>query len=665
MGLYRSQVRVGNQSSTADFSPEGFSPAETIPWIRLSDFDAHGPFWSVVKAQYAAIAGNFSGNQTDDRERFRGRLLIGEIAIATGFSVANGILSFNPANVQIDKFTYLIAFKLPFEPIKVKVANTYLTQSHPELFSTCLEACNTIRLKYWQDNINGSVQIYKRLTPEGEEEIRDRNNLPQSAINPEPSEHYYNSKYKYTMYAGSMHKKLKQMFFGTSEITEVPLPYYLLGKIEAPFIGDGWLDAGKSFPYNVSANIPQPTSDFKTAVVKKFYKVNSNNQLTPTTDFFFPTRRGEKRNYKHFPVFGPVITNHTNSALIGKVAVTVYEYRRQNVILTPLSQGRTKAYFDNKPLRMDDIGDIYVNRESQPPLLKDVSGANNYDPDIFSGWIYVDQGMRVYYDKNNDVNFVKELRSTPTVLYAEVELAAGLQASELDGHRIYGLSQTNGEVNFSALIPGSNAISNASIVGNSGITLAFGVDISAFEPGGDTFSDIFINQVLSPNCPNWNAMTIGQKTVIKQGFSLHTTVAANHWLRNLVLYNKLDLQLVPNSYYNVLKSQVGTRLNSKSYNGFFDKKYLDQVYADLGIRLKTRLNFVEKFVALTLNYNLPSNTRSSTKAKNLADAINTHSYRGIVSFVRQSSGFSVDDLLLFLDRPEIKDYYRTTHFNTI
>jgi hypothetical protein len=652
MSATKIAMRVGNQPSTAQANPKTPSPPETTPWIKLSDLNGQGDFWARVKTEFETIAGALPSGQTDDRQRERGELLIGEIATLTGFSISNGTLSFNAANANIGKFTYYMAFRLPFTAISVKENGKTVSKSFPGSFENWWKGANRIRVKHWQDATTPDPAIDRRLCKNGEREVWEQAGVVPTDENTPAIQSNTNTKEsRYTDFGVRMHRRLKENFF-TNGDSQVPLPYYLKAAVEAPFLSH-WLRYCRSFPYNVTSDdgIPYPVSNFNKIIIKNIRELDAQNNLQPTSDFFHKPL-GSVSNYRNFPKLGTVVSGNQIAALNGKLRIDAYRLTRVNVqIETTLAKSnyheRNYSIRDNGEVRISDPGTNGTSR-----LIKDSTGANNYNPDVFERVYF--RGQVVYYDRAQDRNYVKEL--TPITLYADYVLVGGVQAGQLAGHRMYGAT-VNGVTEFSALIPESTAVGNYDndgIEGASGLTIGIGIDLGQAVGNTDRRTS-FENNILANNSPGWNGMTNTEKDIIRGVYGLQQQAAENYWLRNILLFDRLDLQTNASSYHNVLRDTI---------------PFARQFYYNRALRaiqdkgLKTELNIAEEYAVLTLYYN--RNASITQNAPALANAINKHSHAMLISVISlMTTNRSHDEVIAKLNSAPFKTYYNDNHYHNL
>ena len=151
-------------------------------------------------------------------------------------------------------------------------------------------------------------------------------------------------------------------------------------------------------------------------------------------------------------------------------------------------------------------------------------------------------------------------------------------------------------------------------------------------------------------------MSNDEKNKVREVYGKHQLEAENIWLKNITTFNKLDLQLIPRSYHNVIRDCIK----------FADDKYLDTVIKSLKKEgLITDLNITELSIVLPLAYNRPANfsrTKNKAGVKMFATAINKHSYNDLLSAINTTKGYSVDNAIKQLKSLEFKKYYNEFHF---
>jgi|GEM_PF-1950767 len=590
----------------------------------------------------------------------------GEYKVATyaGVSIIAGSLSYSRLNRNLERLTYYLAFRSPFKKVKViNDNNQTINKSHPDKFSSWYEKSNELRVIDWTKKYNNPslISLYgaivHRLTKNGEPEVWvDSGSYPNSATSPQIKFHLNNTKYKYDYFGIVLHRQIESVFF-VNNVSQVRIPYYLKSEIEAPFLSH-WIKFSRSFPYNVTSNngIPHPTDGYTKIVISNIRYLNSSNQLV-NSDFFSPTYLIRPANYSQFPVIESVVSGNPLGILNGKLKINAYKKTRIEI---SINTSIAKKNFNNKQISIKETGSI-VSSVNNLPIMNQ-SGLNNYNPDIFSALDFKD--LKTYYDQSTDSLYIHEFE--PIILYADFVLSGTVQNSDLIGHRIYNIANE-----YSVLIPNqSTAISDyvdkpevsgtRFIVGQSGITIGIGIDAgnsfdaSQNKPNPDRRS-YFEDTILANNCPNWASMSESDKNIIRSIYGIKETNALNIWLRNITLFNKLNLQINDSSFYNLLKDCAG----------FGERFYYNKAISQLNSKgLKTSLNVIEEYVILTLMYNNESTINKN--ATNFVEAINTHSYSKLLSTVESvTNNFSQSKVAAKLKSSSFKRYYNDFHFHNL
>lgn len=629
-----------NNTQTIGLSPNVITSqqieiSEQLPYIKLSLF-SNTTLWQLVKNEFETIAGSLPSGETDDRKRERGNLLIGDIAIATGFTISAGNIVFNPSSVDIAKFTYLMAFYLPFKSILVDVNGQKKSQTNDGLWNSWWKSANRIRLQYWQDNQGGTV--YKRLCPNGEEEVWTINSIPQDEIIPAIASNDNKSKERYDYFDIVMHKTLEQTFF-TNGVSEVSIPYYYLANIEAPFYTNGWVRFSRYLPYNVTSNygIPYPESGYTKINISNIKMLNGSNQLIET-DFFHSTL-GTVSNYGQFPVVDSLVLGNSILVINGKLKINAFKSKKVYVSINSSTHSKLS-------LSVKSNGDFYAGNQ----LVKEVSGTNKYNPDIFSSVNFLNN--YAYWDNSLQKFYVNELESV--VLYADYTLSGTVVVGDLYGLRIYKEGTT-----YDIRVAGASVVGNYPnsgqkyIIGQSGITIGIGIDIgNSFTATTDIQKKTYFEDtILANNAPNWSNI---DKSIIRGAYGLKKSIAENYWLKNIATFNQLNLQINNSSYYNVLIDTAG----------FAKQFYYHYAISALKAKgLKTELNIAEEYAVLTLMYNAPTSFKAH--ASKFVEAINQHDHPLLLSAVNSVNSFSKKGVTTKLNSTDFKTYYNEFQFNNL
>jgi hypothetical protein len=664
------------------------------------------------------------------------------IATCVGVSVSGGNMSYNSTNRDLNKLTYLIAFRTPFVLINEKDNASLFDTEDINGNGKWWEKANSVRLKKWPtlqrlakngeeevflpqkdkvqvttvadltiytDTINGSSITFTSGINATAEQITqglataiaasgqpvtvkqkddyyfiianvtgtafthtvDSNltlsninanpSVPTSAIVPPIINHLYHTKDKYDYFEITLHKQIEPTFFDYNDESQVRIPYYFKAQIEAPFypINVSWVGFCRSFPYNVVSNngIPYPISGFTKIVISNIKTLNSSNQLVPDTAVFYPEKKFSVANYRQFPVADSIVSGDPITILNGKLKIKAFKKKRKYVSVNITTN--KGSYTNGQNITIKENGDIY----SGSLIINQENSTDKYNPDIFLDLNYKD--LKIYYESTSDKFYINELEAI--TLYADFTLAGTVVAANLIGLRIY---KENSE--YFIQVSSSNAVGNnvdsdssttTFIIGSSGLTIGIGIDVGnsfdnstvAPNPARRTY---FEDIILANNCPNWVAMTNADKIIIRSVYGVKQSAAQNIWLRNIVLFNKLDLQINNSSYYNVLKDCAGYA------EGFYYNNAISKLEAK---GLKTTLNVVEEYVVLTLMYNAEATFDNSARAVNFVNAINNHSHALLISAVNSvsSSNFSKGAVLAKLNTSNFKKYYNDFHFHNL
>lgn len=620
-------------------------------------------------------------------------LLSGKIAEFAGFPTDTFI-----GPVDWNKLTYFILFKtfpqVPREVISALTSDnnytdTRIPASDPQIthrktrFEEWFNEINAIR---WAVRNDGLVSTIKRITREGEEEY----STPTSATTPVIEADQYRTLEQYQAFELNMHPLFISENFDENGVTEIPIHLYMLCNAETPYFSQ-WLRKRKSIPFwaltyaydddthNPVAVPPRPLTGTYTDVSVRLNNANERSRL------YYGHR--DYNNFNRYPRITAVVNPQTNSVTVRgfqeeRVYVSLFDTANNNLI-SPIAGIALKYPSDDSP--------AFVQPKGQNKLILHIENSltEKYFPDYKAKENFLEDW--VYLENSNGVrrNFVKILRDTFTTNDVTISIPAGstVTLADLINYPIIG-SGTGSDKSFSIQFPVHPTNSNLQTTTNdlysanrnqshntrSGLTLGFGIDMQNGITANATGQQI-LNNFLTAASQEWANFTNTERNAIYSIRGLVTSgnypekcIQANDsasiWFENRILFDRIDMNLGANFNFSTMIT-AGTP--------FLNENYLNKAVNLLrngahNVKLTADLNAIEKYVVVTLMWNLPGSILNNATVKtHLSNAINRHDYTILLQAVNAVSNANNNKrhVLHKLQEEVIKNYFRTVHLNTI